>query len=409
MARRQLALVALVQVLVLSLWFSASAVLPALRVEWSLDRTGGIWLTATVQVGFAVGAVASAALNLADRVPPQVSLAASAGLGAIATASITVGAHSAWGAVPFRLLTGVAMAGVYPVGLKIVVSWYPRARGRALGVLVGALSLGSALPQLLTTVPVLQWRHVLLGASALAVLGAVVALAFVRVGPDTRPAPPLNARYVMTMFADRPQRLINIGYFGHMWELYALWAWLPAYVAAADAMRTGGTDSQIGVGATAFAVIGLSGAAGCVLGGRLAERHGSVRVARAAMLLSATCAIGSVAVFSAPPPVLIGALLVWGAAVVADSAQFSAALTEVADPRYLGTALTAQTAIGFLLTVVTIAALPPLADVVGWRWAIPILSIGPLLGAVALSRLIRSTPPVTLTDAEGGLPGPAAT
>ncbi len=390
-ARRQLALMVLVQVLALSVWFSVSAVLPALRVEWMLDRAGGIWLTATVQIGFVVGAVASAGLNLADRIRPQLLLAASAGLGAACTALITVFAGSAAVAAPLRLLTGVAMAGVYPVGLKIVVSWYPRARGMALGVLIGALSVGSALPQLLTAVAVLPWRGVLLAASGLALLGAVLSAVLLRPGPAAQPAPPLDPRYVVRMFADRPQRLINFGYFGHMWELYALWAWLPAYVAASYARHAAGSGGPFTVGATSFAVIGVAGAAGCVLGGRLANRLGSARVALAAMLLSSGCAIGSVAVFGAHPAVFVGLLLVWGGAAVADSAQFSAALSDAADPRYVGTALTAQTAIGFLLTVVTIAVLPALADVVGWRLAIPILAVGPLLGAIAMTRLIRTT------------------
>jgi len=374
----------LVQVLALSVWFSVSAVLPALRVEWMLGRAGGIWLTATVQIGFVVGAVASAGLNLADRIRPQLLLAASAGLGAACTALITVFAGSAAVAAPLRLLTGVAMAGVYPVGLKIVVSWYPRARGMALGVLIGALSVGSALPQLLKAVAVLPWRGVLPAASGLALLSALL----LRPGPAAQPAPPLDPRYVLRMFADRPQRLNKFGYFGHMWELYALWAWLPAYVAASYAAGSGGPFT---VGVTSFAVIGVAGAAGCVLGGRAANRLGSARVALAAMLLSSGCAIGSVAVFGAHPAVFVGLLLVWGGAAVADSAQFSAALSEAADPRYVNTALTAQTAIGFLLTVVTIAVLPALADVVGWRLAIPILALGPLLGAIAMTRLIRIT------------------
>jgi len=376
----------LVQVLALSVWFSVSAVLPALRVEWMLGRAGGIWLTATVQIGFVVGAVASAGLNLADRIRPQLLLAASAGLGAACTALITVFAGSAAVAAPLRFLTGVAMAGVYPVGLTIVVSWY--SRGMALGVLIGALSVGSALPQLLTAVAVLPWRGVLLAASGLALLGAVLSAVLLRPGPAAQPAPPLDPRYVLRMFADRPQRLNNFGYFGHMWELYALWAWLPAYVAASYAAGSGGPFT---VGVTSFAVIGVAGAAGCVLGGRAANRLGSARVALAAMLLSSGCAIGSVAVFGAHPAVFVGLLLVWGGAAVADSAQFSAALSEAADPRYVGTALTAQTAIGFLLTVVTIAVLPALADVVGWRLAIPILAVGPLLGAIAMTRLIRIT------------------
>jgi len=172
-----------------------------------------------------------------------------------------------------------------------------------------------------------------------------------------------------------------------MWELYALWAWLPAYVAAGYAAWSPGTDTRWTVGGTAFVTIGVAGTAGCVLGGRLADRYGRALVAMLAMVLSAGCALVSVVVFGAPPVVFGALLLVWGAAVIADSAQFSAALSEVADPRYVGTALTAQTAIGFLLTVPTIWALPLLADAVGWRAAMPLLAVGPLLGAVAMGRL----------------------
>jgi MFS family permease len=387
MARRQLALVALVQVLVLALWFSASAVVPALQVEWELSRQGGIWLTAAVQVGFAVGAVVSAALNLADRGRPQVLIAAAALLGALATVAVVLWASSAAAAIPLRFLTGFALAGVYPTGMKIVVSWYRTARGTALGVMIGALTLGSALPQLLTTVGPPVWTRVLGAASLLAVLGAALSWLFVRMGPNATPSPPLEPRYVLRMFAERRQRLINLGYFGHMWELYALWAWLPSYLAVSYAAWSPGADTRWAVGATAFAVIGPAGAVGCVLGGRLADRHGRALVAGLAMLLSAGCAVASVLVFGAHPAVLGVVLLVWGAAVIADSAQFSAALSEVADPRYVGTALTAQTAIGFLLTVVTIQALPLLADAVGWRTAMPLLAIGPLLGVVAMARL----------------------
>lgn len=387
----QLALVALVQVLVLSLWLSASAVVPALRAAWGLGEQGGIWLTAVVQIGFAAGAVLSAVLNLADRVPPPVLVAASALVGALATAAVALCAHGAAAAIPLRFLTGVALAGVYPVGMKIVVSWFPRTRGTALGVLIGALTLGHAVPQLLlVAIPPAAWPAVLLGAALLAVLGAGICLAFVRVGPHGRPAPPLQPRYVLRMFADRPQRLVNLGYFGHMWELYGLWAWLPAYIAASYAAWSPDAAHPAAVSGTAFVVVGVAGAAGCVLAGRLADRHGRALVAMAVMLTSGGCGLVSVLVFGAHPVVFGALLLVWGGTVVADSAQFSAALSEVADPRYVGTALTAQTAIGFLLTVVTVQAVPLLADAVGWRAAVPVLAIGPLLGAVAMGALHRS-------------------
>lgn len=400
-ARRQLALVALVQVLVLSLWFSASAVVPALRIEWALGTYGGIWLTAIVQIGFATGAVVSAVLNLADRIPPPLLVGASALFGALATVAVVAWARSAVTAVPLRFLVGFALAGVYPVGMKIVVSWYPTARGMALGVVIGALTLGSALPQLLIVVNPLAWPGVLLGAAGLAVLGAVVCVLFVRMGPDTRPSPPLEPRYVLRMFADRRQRLVNLGYFGHMWELYALWAWLPAYVAASYAAWSVGADSRAAVGLTSFVVIGVAGAIGCVLAGRLADRYGRTPVAGTAMLVSGGCAVASVVVFGAHPAVFGIVLLVWGATVVADSAQFSAALSEVADPRYVGTALTAQTAIGFLLSVVTIQALPLLADAVGWRAAVPLLAVGPLLGVVAMVRLRPLLAPAAIRSEPG--------
>lgn len=386
-ARLQLALLALTQVLVLSLWFSASAVVPALQAEWGLTRQGSIWLTAAVQVGFAAGAVVSAALNLADRTPPHVLIGVSALLGALATVAVALWVRSAAAAIPLRFLTGFALAGVYPTGMKIVVSWFPTARGTALGVMIGALTLGSAVPQLLSAVGPPAWPGVLVAAALLAVLGAAVAVLFVRLGPNARPSPPLEPRYILRMFAERRQRLVNLGYFGHMWELYALWAWLPSYVAASYVAWSPDMGTRWTVGLTAFVVIGPAGVVGCVLGGRLADRHGRALVAMLAMAVSAGCAIASAAVFGAHPAVLVMLLLVWGAAVIADSAQFSAALSEVADPRYVGTALTTQTAVGFLLTVATIQALPLLADTVGWQAAMPLLSLGPLLGVVAMARL----------------------
>ncbi|MFJ9787696.1 MFS transporter [Amycolatopsis sp. NPDC101161] len=364
---RQLALLAAVQVCAMSLWFSASAVVPALRVEWGLSRELAILLTVTVQAGFAAGAVCSAALTLADRFPPHQLIAGSSLLAATATGLLPWCPHGLAG--PLRFLTGFALAGVYPVGMKVVVSWFPRKRGLALGVLLGALTVGSALPNLLTPLP---WRAVLLSSALLAVLGAALAAAFVEAAPAE--ASPWHPRYLLEMAKDRRQRRVCLGYFGHMWELYAFWAWLPAYLAA-----TGGPR-----GPAAFVVTGLCGLAGCLLGGALSDRCGRAVVAVAAMLTSAGCAL--VSFLAAGTGWLLPVLVVWGVAVIADSGQFSAALAETADPRYVGTALTAMTALGFLLSAGTIQLLPLAADALGWRAAVPLLAIGPLLGALAMRR-----------------------
>lgn len=230
-ARRQLWLLAVVQVLAMSCWFSASAVVPALRLDWEVSTGQATLLTVAVQLGFVTGAVSSAALNLADRIPAHRLVAISALLAATATASIAVLVDSLGPALVLRFVTGMALAGTYPPGLKLMTSWFDRGRGAALGVLVGALTLGSAVPQLVSSFAALPWRGVLLVSAGLATISAVIAWTLVRPGPLARPAPPLNPRYVVTLFTERGPLLANLGYFGHMWELYAWWTWLSPFAA----------------------------------------------------------------------------------------------------------------------------------------------------------------------------------
>ncbi len=389
-ARRQVALIAVVQVLAMALWFSMSAVVPALRTDWGITTGQAAWLTVAVQLGFVTGALISATLNLADVVRPPLLIGLAAAGGAAATLLLAAFSDGIGSAIALRFLTGVALAGVYPVGMRLMASWVTRARGLALGILVAALTLGSALPQLLNGATTLPWRGVLVSAALLALVGAAAALTVLRTGPHTAPSPPFAPGYVIRMFRDRRQRLVNVGYLGHMWELYAMWTWLPAYVAASYAAWRHGADTRLAVGVTTFAAIGLAGALGCVLGGRLADRHGRPAITCGAMTVSGACCVLAAAAFGAHPAILVPLLLVWGAAVIADSAQFSAALTEVADHRYVGTALTAQTAIGFLLTAATIKGLPIAVDAIGWRAAIALLAIGPLVGTAAMASLHRA-------------------
>jgi MFS family permease len=382
-------LIAVVQVLGLSVWFSASAVVPALRAEWAVSAGAAVWLTASVQLGFVTGAIASTALNLPDRLRPNLLMAGSAAAAAGCTALFAQLANGLGQGVPLRFVTGICLAGVYPVGMKLTASWAePARRGRAFGVLIGALTLGSALPHLIDGLGELPWRAVMTAAAGCGAVGALIAAGLVRSGPYLAgPAPPPHPRYALTMFAERAPRLVNLGYFGHMWELYALWTWLPSFLLAGrsgSAAPPGSGSESDGIGLLTFVSIGLAGVVGCLLGGWAADRFGRSRAAVTALVVSGCCCLLSPLFFGAGAGALLAFSVIWGAAVIADSGVFSTSLSEVADRRYVGTALTAQTAIGFALTVVTIALVPVLADAVGWRWAFWMLVPGPVVGAIAM-------------------------
>ncbi len=402
-ARRQLGLIAAVQVLALACWFAASAVAPALREAWGVSAVASALLTVGVQLGFVTGAVTSAALNLADRVPAHRMVAVSALVAAASTAAIATFVDSLAPAVALRFVTGMALAGVYPVGMKLMTSWFDRGRGFALGVLVGALTLGSAMPQLVSSIATLPWRGVLAVSAVSATLAAVVAWALVRPGPLARPAPPLEPRFVTTLWREPGPRLANLGYFGHMWELYAMWTWVPAYVTASLLRSDGVAPGRTTVGLTAFTVIGVAGAFGCLTAGRLGDLLGRARVAGWAMRVSALSCVLAALVFGLPAWVVLPVLLVWGVSVIADSGLFSSCVADIVDPRYVGTALTFQTAVGFLLSVLTINAVPYVVGLAGWRVAVALLALGPLAGAVAMARLDRILRPEGFTT-----PSPAS-
>ncbi|GGJ60420.1 MFS transporter [Streptomyces brasiliensis] len=389
----QLVLIALLQVLSMAMWFSASAVVPALRTAWHIDDSHTVWLTSSVQVGFVLGAILSAVLNLPDRFAPHRLAAASALGAAAATLALPAFAHGLPTAVACRLLVGVCLAGVYPVGMKLMASWFPSTdRGLALGVLVASLTLGSALPQLINGLPGLPWQAVLTTAGTLGIIAAVLAALLVRPGPHlsagTRPRP----RYAIEMFRHRGPLLANLGYFGHMWELYAWWTWLPTFMLASATHGAAQAPSRLALGLGAFTAIGVAGAVGCLIGGWAADRFGRPQAAGTALAISSLCCAASPLIFQASWPLLLAVLSLWGAAAVADSAVFSTVLSEVADQRYTGTALTVQTAVGYLLTVVSINGISALADSIGWQYVFLLLAPGPALGALAMRALARRTP-----------------
>ena len=385
-SRRPIAGLALVELLGMAVWFSTSAVVPALTREWGLSPSGQAWMTMAVQLGFVIGALGSAVLNLADRIPSPRFFSISAFLAAFLTALIPLLSDGPGTAIPLRFLTGLSLAGVYPVGMKIMATWTRENRGWGIGLLVGALTVGSAVPHLANFLGGFKdWRLVLYSAAGLAAAGGLLALLFVREGPYATSAPKFDWGYALRAWRNKEITLANFGYFGHMWELYAVWTWAPVFLAASfDLTGIPGRWS----GLAAFAVIG-AGSIGSLVAGKLADRFGRTTVTISSLTVSGACCLLVGFFFGGRPFWLFLVCLVWGFAVVADSAQFSAGISELCPAERTGTALTLQTSLGFLLTMVSIRLVPSFAARVGWRWAFVFLALGPAAGIWAMAKLRR--------------------
>jgi MFS family permease len=389
--RRALTLLAVALTLGMTTWFSASAVIPQLRSTWELSDSSAAWLTIAVQLGFVAGAILSSLFNLADLVSLRKVILAGC-VGAAAANALLLVAQGPALSIPLRFATGFFLAGVYPPAFKLMATWTRSARGTALGVLAGAISIGSATPHLVNALGGLDWRVVVAVTSALTCAGGVIAFALVREGPFPFGRATFDPSQIGKVLGNRGLRLASLGYFGHMWELFAMWAWFVAFFAAE--LEASGSSSANAAPLATFAVIAIGGA-GCWLGGILGDKWGRTRTTSLMMLSSATCALVIGLLFEGPPWIILVVGLVWGFTVIADSAQFSTMVTELADQAYVGTALTLQLALGFTLTVATIWLIPELEKAITWRWAFAVLVPGPLLGAIAMLRL-RSLPEASL-------------
>ena len=383
-----LAILSIAIVLSLTTWFSATAITPELKREWHLSPFAISWLTIGVQIGFVCGALAASLVNLPDIVRLNWLMAVSALLAAAANATLLT-AHGPVGAVAARIVTGFALAGVYPPALKVVSTWFNRDRGIALGAVVGALTIGSSMPHLFRSLSAaVDWRFVVKISTLATSVGGVLLWLFASEGPYPFGRAIFDPRQAGAVFRDRDLLLANLGYFGHMWELYAMWAWLLVYVneaLGAQHVWLLGRASFL-----TFVTIG-TGAFGCLLGGILSDRIGRTATTAGMMIASGACALAIGFAFGGPSWLFIMILVIWGVSVIGDSAQFSAMITELADQRFVGTALSVQLGLGFALTVLAIWLVPRMAGFLGsWRWTFLMLVPGPSIGASAMLLLRRS-------------------
>jgi MFS family permease len=384
---RALVLLAITLVLSMSTWFSASAVIPQLKEAWDLSPRVAPWLTIAVQIGFVCGAVVSSLVNLADIIAPKHVILG----GAIGAATANAFLQTAGGpgiGIPLRFATGFFLAGVYPPAFKLMSTWFKEGRGLALGVLAAAIVVGNGMPHLVNGLGGLDTRVVIYATSVLTLAGGLIAEFLVKEGPYPFPSAIFNPRQAGHVFANREVRLATMGYVGHMWELFAMYAWFSAFFG--EALVAKGVAGGPLVAYATFAIF-VAGAVGCWAGGLLADRWGRPRTTMLMMALSGSCAVLIGLLFGSSPWLVLLVGLVWGFAVVADSAQFSTMVTELADQSYVGTALTLQLAAGFTITVATIWLIPLVQEAFGWRWAFAFLAPGPFLGVLAMLWL-RSLP-----------------
>lgn len=373
----------------LTTWFSATAVIPELTRAWALTASQAAWLTNGVQLGFVAGAIVSSLVNLPDIVRMQRLMAGAAMIAALANASLLL-EPAPQSAILARLVTGVALAGVYPPALKLMATWFrKKGRGLALGFLIGALTFGSAMPHLVRALTDgIAWQVVVIATTTATAASALLFLTALREGPHAFGRATFDPRQSLRIFTDRPLWLANLGYFGHMWELYAMWAWFLTFATAAA--QVGAEAQPFGSPSMFSFVVVASGVFGCLLGGWLSDRIGRCQTCVGMMGVSGTCALLIGFAFHGPEWLLASIALIWGITIIGDSAQFSAAVTELADQRLVGTAVTLQLGIGFALTVLSIWAMPILATWMGsWRWLFLFLVPGPLIGASAMVALRR--------------------
>ncbi len=385
MKLRSILLLLVAELAAMSLWFVSAAILPDMVREATVSAGRQAALSSAVQAGFVLGALASAVTGLADRFDPRRVFAACAIGAAAANALLLVLPPGSAGTIAARFMTGALLAGVYPIGMKIAVGWGERDRGFLVGALVGALTLGSAAPHLMALAGGANWRLTVAAASIAAGVAGLLGL-LVRLGPHHGVARAFDPTAILAAWTNRRVRLAYAGYLGHMWELYAMWAWLATALAASYGASMAIPDAERLAKLTTFLAIGIGGIA-CIAAGLVGDRVGKAETAACAMVVSGTSALLVALSFGGPPWLTFMLALVWGLSVVPDSAQFSALVADAAPPEIAGSLLTLQTALGFALTFATVQIVPSLANALGWPLVLAALAVGPALGTWAMLKL----------------------
>ena len=372
-----------------SLWFAGNAVILDLQRDWGLAPQTLAYVTSAVQLGFVAGTLLFAMLMISDRFSPRLVFCSCALAGGVANLALLAAPRELASLLLLRFATGFFLAGIYPVGMKIAAGWYRQGLGRALGYLVGALVLGTAFPHLVrSSGSDLPWQQVIVGVSLFACVGGAAMLLTVPDGPYTGKGSSFNPRALQLIFASRRFRASAFGYFGHMWELYTLWAFAPLLLLA-YADRHG---LALNVSWWTFVVIG-SGFLGCAIGGIISIRAGSARVAAVQLGVSGGCCLLSPFMLAAPAPLFLAFLLLWGITVVGDSPQFSALNAANAPRQLVGSALTIVNSIGFLLTVVSVQLASSMLASVGIQYLFWLLIPGPVIGLWMMRTLLRDSAP----------------
>lgn len=372
----------------MSPWFAAAAAMPDMVRETGLGPLRQALMSSAVQAGFVIGALGSAMTGISDRFDPRRVLAMAALMNAVATGGLLLLTPGSGAAIFLRVIAGIGFAGIYPVGMKIAVGWGLKDRGLLVGTLVGALTLGTAAPHLAAWAGGAEWR-VVIGAAALASLIAALLPPFLRLGPHHAVARAFDPKVIGLIWSDRQIRAATLGYLGHMWELYAMWGWIGAVAAAGYAMQMSGAEAEGLASLTAFFAIS-AGALFCAPAGWLADRIGKAKVSAGAMAISGAMAILVALAHGGPAWLSFLFVLIWGAAVIPDSAQFSALIADAAPPEAAGSLMTLQTALGFTLTIFTVQVTPLVAEWITWQGALVVMALGPAFGIYALRPILRA-------------------